>query len=161
MDEAAAARAGGVACADIEWRRRDDPATRGVLVLGAAANVSASALQTVADFPPSSVLRPNATVGTVCFRADGHSGRYAVYWLPFAWSFDGGSGSYHSHFLAPDAAGPSLPAPLAAAAAPAAFLRHESYSDFDTRSPMELAASEAETRAAVAAAGAPEYLLWV
>ena len=84
VDEAAAARAGGVACADIEWRRRDDPATRGVLVLGAAANVSASALQTVADFPPSSVLRPNATVGTVCFRADGHSGRYAVYWLPFA-----------------------------------------------------------------------------
>ena len=166
VDEEDAERLGGVACADIPWRRRDNASAVGVLVLGASANVSA--IRSLGDFPASSVTNTSRSVGTVCWRTDGASEQYAIYFLPFGWSFDGGSGSYHSHFLAPASAGPSLPSsslpPGGGAAATATLLggMEESFSSFDARSPMELIATDAEVAAVVerASENGADYVSW-
>lgn len=61
--------------------------------------------------------------------------------MPFRYSFDAGSGSYHSHFLNRTSAGPELPGPIPGGAADVDFMGFESFSQFDARSAMELVAS--------------------
>ena len=82
-----------VACADVSWRRRDDPAKVGLFVVGAA--------DTTRFLNASLVSNASAIVGTVCFAPDGRSRSFAIYYYPFEYAFDGGSGSYHSRFLSP------------------------------------------------------------
>ena len=119
-------------------------------------------------FLPSRITDASRISGTVCFRSGSTAGSvHSVYFLPFAWSFDAGSGSYHSHFLSPDHTPPLLPWPLPSSAsssydAPvvvnATFLAFDAFSSFDERGPMEMVASEAETTQMLARAGRADYL---
>ena len=125
-----------VVCARIPWRRRDDPASVGVFVM----NEDAS------EFLPSAVHNSNSTVGEVCFQTPlEKTSQFAIYYLPYAWSFDAGSGSFHSHFLDAHSTTPLLPS-VSSPIVTAEFVRFESYSDFDLRSEMEFVATEQEVR---------------
>ena len=125
-----------VACASLPWRRRDDPTAIGVFVINEAG-----------QFVASRVSNGSAIVGEVCFSRD-KSTQYAIYFMPFAYSFDGGSGSYHSHFLDPASTPPVLDPDAGGSTPPAAakLMGFEAYSSFDERSPMELVASSDEIR---------------
>jgi hypothetical protein len=78
----------GRACAAIPWRRFDDPATKAVVVTTAAG----------ALVPAANLTNSSRAEGTVCFEAAA-AGLHAVYFLPFKWAMDGGSGSYCAIFL--------------------------------------------------------------
>ena len=178
------ARSSDTVCVSLPWRRRDDPARVGLVVLDEAGRMRPAALRDASGSVPVLDAESANVTGRVCFSAgakeearEATERLYSVYFMPYGWSFDGGSGSYHSHFLAPESAGPVLPPPLPSssssstppAPAPlpieAKLVRFESYSDFDRRSPMELIASKAEVGAAIAQAPASArargYLTWV
>ena len=144
----------GHACASLPWRRYDDPARRAVVVTDAAGAVV-----------PSNVTSSSATVGEVCFTAPA-AGFFAAYFLPFRWAFGGGSGSYCSFFLKPgESMDPSTPPsdwePTPGHSAVARFVRFESKTPFDTRSPMEQMASPDEISAMTGAASRQDYLTFV
>ena len=75
-----------VACATLPWRRRDDPSVVGCFVQTSSGT-----------FVPSVIRKESSThtSGQVCFTvpASDTKQNLAVYWLPYAWSFNGGSGS--------------------------------------------------------------------
>jgi hypothetical protein len=143
-------------CVKIPWRRYDDPARHAVVVTDAAGHVL-----------PSTLKNTDAAVGEVCFVAaaahaattpgeeGGDAALFAVYYLPFRWALGGGSGSYCSFFLnSTETIGrptrpssPPLPPLLPGAAS---FVRFESKTPFDTRSPMEMMATAAELQAMLA-----------
>ena len=146
------AKTSGTNCVSIPWRRYDDPAKHAVHVTdGAGAAVT------------STMKNSSATVGEVCFTAAA-PGTFAVYFLPFRWAFGGGSGSYCSFFLKPgESVGPNASVALASltpgrAAATAEFVRFESKTPFDTRSPMEMLASTQEVARMLGSAPRKDYL---
>lgn len=87
---------------------------------------------------------------------------YVVYYLPFRFSFDPGSGSYRAHFLAVGDGGPRLPLNRIPTDAPLASVTFDSVSEFDRRSPMEMVASPTEiaTMLSQASPSNPPYLIW-
>ena len=150
----ATAEVGSVACTNLEWRRRDSTVDRGVFVLNSTLGFRPAALD---------LTQSNRTVGRVCWQtndgveAASMTTTYAIYYAPFAWSFNGGSGSYHSHFLSANATAPVLPPssiPTATTAPDmsdaAMNIEWQAFSSFDDRSPMELIASPAEIAALAA-----------
>jgi hypothetical protein len=106
---------------------------------------------------------------------------YAIYYFPLAYALDLGSGSYHSHFLDRTSTHPLLLVdPLAKITTqrqqrlddgeerlrtiPAIFVRFESQSSFDERSPMEYSASDAEVHSLLLSRqknSSFPYLVWV
>jgi hypothetical protein len=141
--------AAGPACAQIPWRRYDDPAHHDVMVVDAK-NATV----------PSKLTNSSSTIGEVCFTAAA-PGTFGVYFLPFRFAFGGGSGSYCAFFLKPGestgARGFTPPAPADRSAA-ATFVRFESKTEFDVRTPMEFVASSEEVARMVGAASRKDYL---
>jgi hypothetical protein len=150
-------------CVELEWRRRDNPLAVGVFVLDA----------TNTFLPARIELNSTAVSGTVCFSVPPtptapmgtstlNPSLFSVYYLPYAWSIEAWSGSFHSHFLARGSTPPVLPPDDAAGASlPATVLRWESFSEFDARSPMEWIASDAEVAAMLQKSGRTDFLTWV
>jgi hypothetical protein len=136
------AASAGPNCVHIPWRRYDDPARHDAIVTDAHGATVASSLKNA-----------SATVGEVCFTA-ASAGTFVVYFLPFRWAFGGGSGSYCAFFLGSN----STDAKSHGAAATAVFVRFESKTAFDTRSPMELVASTGEVSRMLASATRKDYL---
>lgn len=137
-----------VQCVFLPWRRHDDPSKVGVFVMSSATK-----------FHASRVTNPNRVIGQVCFLSDGSSHTYAIYFLPFSFSIDLGSGSYHGYFLGSNSTSPILPDFVTFNDAK---LEHfESYSPFDERLPMELVASYEEIALMIANANYSNYLTWV
>lgn len=149
----------GVACTVLEWRRRDNPLDVGVFVLDGNNT-----------FLPARIENSSTSInGTVCFAIPAGSLRsdtaslFSVYYLPYAWSIEGWSGSFHSHFLARWSTPPTLP-PIDWSASRilwATVVAWESYSDFDARSPMEWVASGKEIAAVQSQSDRNDYLTWV
>ena len=142
---------GGVSCVDIEWRRRDrDVNSIGVYVTDERG-----------VFMNSTVLSNSTSiVGTVCFETSS-SNEYYVYYQPYGWSFDGGSGSYHSHFLERDATVPLLEQVPSSAKHSSDFVEFQYYSDFDAVSPMEIIASASEIESLRESYPSDDILTWV
>ena len=141
----------GVSCVDIEWRRRD----RDVNGIG----VYVTDDQGI--FMNSTVLSNSTSIlGTVCFETSS-SNEYYVYYQPYGWSFDGGSGSYHSHFLESDATVPLLEQVPSSATHSSDFVEFQYYSDFDAASPMEVIASASEIESLRESHPSDDILTWV
>jgi len=140
-----------IACAHLKWRLRTD----------LPSNIGAFVTDSNGNFTPSTVL-PNATThsGDVCFLTTTNSKMYSIYFLPYAWSFSGGSGSYHAHFLDRLSTPPllSMNNNQMMVSQKAKITAMESFSDFDVRSPMEYTATPSEMKNIMSSGG---YATWV
>lgn len=140
-----------IACATIPWRLRRDIPLQSIGVFVTA--------QPGGNFT-SAIKSGDRIEGEVCFEVVPNAVSYAVYYLPFAYALDLGTGSFHSHFLTRAECGNSLSKHRLRSIKPAKFVRFESYSSHDVRTPMEFAASDDEVGKLLRQYPERPYFVW-